>query len=129
MRLTIDTTTIKFAAAGVAEPVLDFATKSQKTDEHSVPLFQVPVFSAGGGIKDAFTVKVAGEVKGLGCTYELRGREGVKRPGFHRGFDLHWVLLPSRLLNLGPSERLNSCQRLIPGVCSGRQLAPSILRS
>ncbi len=76
MRLTIDTTTIKFAAAGVAEPVLDFATKSQKTDEHSVPLFQVPVFSAGGGIKDAFTVKVAGEVKGLGCTYELRGREG-----------------------------------------------------
>ena len=26
-------------------------------------------------------------------------------------FDLHWVLLPSRLLNLGPSERLNSCQR------------------
>ena len=101
MRLTIDTTTIKFAAAGAAEPVLDFATKSQKTDEHSVPLFQVPVFSAGGGIKDAFTVKVAGEVKGLGCTYELRGREGVKRPGFHRGFDLHWVLLPIPVLNSG----------------------------
>ena len=50
MRLPIDTTTIKFAAAGAAEPVLDFATKSQKTDEHGVPLFQVPVFAAGGGI-------------------------------------------------------------------------------
>ena len=49
MRLPIDTTTIKFAASGDAELVLDFATKSQKTDEHGVPLFQVPVFSAVGG--------------------------------------------------------------------------------
>ena len=65
MRLPIDTTTIKFAAAGAAEPVLDFATKSQKTDEHGVPLFQVPVFAAGSGIKDSITVKVAGEVRGL----------------------------------------------------------------
>ena len=65
MRLPIDTTTIKFAAAGAAEPVLDFATKSQKTDEHGVPLFQVPVFAAGGGIKDSITIKFAGDVKGL----------------------------------------------------------------
>ena len=65
MRLPIDTNSIKFAAAGAAEPVLDFATKSQKTDEHGVPLFQVPVFAAGGGIKDSITIKVAGDFKGL----------------------------------------------------------------
>ena len=35
--------------------------------------------------------------------------------------NLHWVLLPSRLLNLGPSERLNSCQRLIPRSFDGEQ--------
>lgn len=65
MRLPIDTAAIKFAAAGPAEPVLDFATKTPKTDENGVPLFQVPVFAAGSGIKDSITVKVAGEVKGL----------------------------------------------------------------
>ena len=65
MRLPIDTAAIKFAAAGPAEPVLDFATKAPKTDENGVPLFQVPVFAAGSGIKDSITVKVAGEVKGL----------------------------------------------------------------
>jgi hypothetical protein len=65
MRLPIDTAAIKFAAAGPAEPVLDFASKAHKTDENGVPLFQVPVFAAGSGIKDSITVKVAGEVKGL----------------------------------------------------------------
>ena len=65
MRLPIDTAAIKFAAAGPAEPVLDFATKAPKTDENGVPLFQVPVFAAGSGIKDSIMVKVAGEVKGL----------------------------------------------------------------
>ena len=65
MRLPIDTAAIKFAAAGPAEPVLDFATKTPKTDENGVPLFQVPVFAAGSGIKDSITVKVAGEVRCL----------------------------------------------------------------
>ena len=89
MRLPIDTNSIKFAAAGAAEPVLDFATKSQKTDEHGVPLFQVPVFAAGGGIKDSITIKVAGEVKGLseftllkitglvGQTWEVGDNHGI----------------------------------------------------
>ena len=36
----------------------------------------------------------------------------VNRTGKVGGSDLHWVLLPSRLLNLGPSERLNSGQLL-----------------
>ena len=66
MRLPIDTSTVKFAAAGLAEPVLDFETKAPKTDENGVPLFNVPVFAAGGpGIKDSITIKVAGEPKGL----------------------------------------------------------------
>ena len=65
MRLPIDTTTVKFAAAGPAEPVLDFETRQPKTDENGVPLFNVPVFAAGSGVKDSITIKVAGEVKGL----------------------------------------------------------------
>ncbi len=62
MRLPIDTTTVKFAAAGPAEPVLDFETRQPKTDENGVPLFYVPVFAAGSGVKDSITIKVAGEV-------------------------------------------------------------------
>ena len=65
MRLPIDTATVKFAAAGPAEPVLDFETRQPKTDENGVPLFNVPVFAAGSGAKDSITIKVAGEVKGL----------------------------------------------------------------
>jgi len=63
MRLPIDTTTVKFAAAGPAEPVLDFETRQPKTDENGVPLFDVPVFAAGSGVKDS--IKMAAEVKGL----------------------------------------------------------------
>ena len=65
MRLPIDTNSIKFAAAGPSEPLLDFATKAQRTDENCMAIFQVPVFAAGSGVKDSITIKVAGEVKGL----------------------------------------------------------------
>jgi hypothetical protein len=65
MRLPIDTTTVKFAAAGPAEPVLDYETRTPKLDENGVALFNVPLFAAGTGIKDSITVKVAGEPKGL----------------------------------------------------------------
>jgi hypothetical protein len=34
MRLPIDTTSIKFAAAGPVEPVLEFATKVPQIDEN-----------------------------------------------------------------------------------------------
>ena len=43
--------------------MLDFANKTQKSDENAIALFQVPVFAAGSRIKDSTTVKVAGEVK------------------------------------------------------------------
>ena len=36
MRLPIDTTTVKFAAAGPAEPVLDFETRQPKTEPDSM---------------------------------------------------------------------------------------------
>lgn len=66
MRLPIDTTSVKFAAAGPAEPVLDYETRAPKLDENGVALFNVPLFAAGTGVKDSITVKVAGEPKGLG---------------------------------------------------------------
>ena len=65
MRLPIDTGTVKFAAASPAEPVLDYETRAPKLDENGTPLYPVPLFAAGGGIKDSITVKVAGDVMGL----------------------------------------------------------------
>jgi hypothetical protein len=65
MRLPIDTQTVKFAAAGAAEPVLDYETRAPKTDENGTALFNVPLFAAGSGVKDSITVKVSGEPKGL----------------------------------------------------------------
>jgi hypothetical protein len=65
MKLPIDTTAVKFAAAGPAQPVLDYETRAAKLDENGTALFNVPLFAAGTGIKDSITVKVAGEPKGL----------------------------------------------------------------
>ena len=65
MKLPIDTGSVKFAAAGPAEPVLDYETRAPKLDENGTPLFNVPLFADGTGIKDSITVKVAGEPKGL----------------------------------------------------------------
>jgi hypothetical protein len=65
MRLPIDTQTVKFAAAGPAEPVLDYETRAPKVDENGTALFNVPLFAAGSGVKDSITVKVSGEPKGL----------------------------------------------------------------
>lgn len=65
MRLPIDTQSVKFAAAGPAEPILDYETRAPKLDETGTPLYSVPIFAAGGGIKDSIAVKVVGEPKGL----------------------------------------------------------------
>ena len=89
MKLPIDTGSVKFAAAGPAEPVLDYETRAPKLDENGTPLFNVPLFAAGTGIKDSITVKVAGEPKGLSeftmvkvtnliaTTWEVGGNHGV----------------------------------------------------
>jgi hypothetical protein len=65
MKLPIDTGSVKFAAAGPVEPVLDYETRAPKLDESGAALFAVPLFAVGTGIRDSITVKVAGDVKGL----------------------------------------------------------------
>ena len=65
MKLPIDTGSVKFAAAGPVEPVLDYKTRAPKLDESGSALFAVPLFAVGTGIRDSITVKVAGDVKGL----------------------------------------------------------------
>ena len=80
MRLPIDTSAVKFAAAGPSEPVLDFATKAQRTDENGVGIFQVPAFAAGSGFKDLITIKVAGGVRGSPLVGVVdRGHGGAPR--------------------------------------------------
>jgi hypothetical protein len=90
MRLPIDTGSVKFAAAGPAEPVLDYETRAPKLDENDVALFAVPLFALGSGVRDNITVKVAGDVKGLGeftlvkvtnllaTTWEVGNNHGVR---------------------------------------------------
>ena len=70
MRLPIDTATVKFAAAGPAEPVLDYETRTPKLDENGVALFNVP----DGRIKfdRALTIDEAADV--LGVSYATARR-------------------------------------------------------
>lgn len=88
MRLPVDTTTVSFVSAGVAEPVLDFETKAPKIEDGQ-PLFNVHLFALGGGSRESITVKVLGEPKGLGdftpvkvtglmaVTWSMNDRNGV----------------------------------------------------
>ena len=66
MRLPVDTTAVRFVAAGPPEASVDFTTKAQRVDESGVPLFQVHLFAVGGGARDVISVRIAGEVKGIG---------------------------------------------------------------
>jgi hypothetical protein len=89
MRLPIDTQTVHFVAAGPAEAVIDFETKTQRVDATGQPLFNVHLFALGGGSRDSITVKVGGEPKGLGdftpvkvtalmaSTWEVGDKHGV----------------------------------------------------
>ena len=61
MRLPIDTGTVKFAAAGPAEPVLDYETRVPKLDENGTALFNVPLFAAGTGVRWMVIGKVSAE--------------------------------------------------------------------
>ena len=61
MRLPIDTGTVKFAAAGPAEPVLDYETRVPKLDENGTALFNVPLFAAGTGVRRMVIGKVSAE--------------------------------------------------------------------
>ena len=65
MRLPVDTTAVRFVAAGPPEASVDFSTKAQRTDDTGAPLFQVHLFAVGGGARDVISVRVAGEPKGI----------------------------------------------------------------
>ncbi len=67
MRLPVDTSVVHFVSAGPAEPSVDFDTKQQKIDAKGVAINQVHLFVVGdGGTREVITVKVSGDVRGLG---------------------------------------------------------------
>ena len=67
MRLPVDTSVVHFVSAGPAEPSIDFDTKQPKTDAKGVAINQVHLFVVGdGGTREVISVKVSGDVKGLG---------------------------------------------------------------
>ena len=65
MKLPIDTTGMTFLAAGPAEPVLDFESKTAKVDENGAALFSVQVVALAEGGAEVIGVKIAGEPKGI----------------------------------------------------------------
>ena len=75
MKLPIDTTGMTFLAAGPAEPVLDFESKTAKVDENGMPLFSVQVVAPAEGGADVIGVKIAGEPMGVaqGATVKVTG--------------------------------------------------------
>ena len=90
MRLPVDTSVVHFVSAGPSEPVVDFDTKQPKTDANGTPVNQVHLFVVGdGGTREVITVKVSGEIRGLGLftpvkvtdllatTWSMADRSGV----------------------------------------------------
>ena len=90
MRLPVDTSVTHFVSAGPSEPVIDFDSKAQKLDPNGVALNQVHLFVVGdGGTREVITVKISGEVRGLGqftpvkvtdlvaTTWSMDNRSGV----------------------------------------------------
>jgi hypothetical protein len=89
MRLPVDTTVVHFVSAGPAEPSIDFDTKVQKLDAKGVGINQVHLFVVGESTREVITVKVAGDVRGLGqftpvkvtdlvaTTWNMADRSGV----------------------------------------------------
>jgi hypothetical protein len=90
MRLPVDTSVVSFVSAGPSEPAVEFDTKAQKTDAKGVAINQVHLFVVGdGGTREVITVKVPGEVKGIGqftpvkvtdlvaFTWTMKDRSGV----------------------------------------------------
>ncbi len=75
MKLPIDTSGMTFLAAGPPEPVLDFASKAPKVDEHGAPLHSVQVVALNDGGAEVISVKVAGQPKGVtqGATVKITG--------------------------------------------------------
>lgn len=77
MRFPVDTAAVHFVAAGPPEPAVDFDTKTPKTDDNGLPIYNVYLFAVGAGGRDLLTVKVAGEPKGIGEFTPVRIRDLV----------------------------------------------------
>jgi hypothetical protein len=90
MRLPVDTSVTHFVSAGPSEPVVDFDTKQPKVDPNGVAVNQVHLFVVGdGGTREVISVKISGEVRGLGqftpvkvtdlvaSTWSMDNRSGV----------------------------------------------------
>ena len=77
MRLPVDTSAVSFVSAGPPEPAIDFDTKAQKTDDSGLLINQVHLFTVGAGGRDVITVKVAGDIKGVGEFTPVRVTELV----------------------------------------------------
>jgi hypothetical protein len=66
MRLSVDTSVMRFISSGPPEPTLDFETRAPKLDDEGRAIFQVHLFVVVAGGQELMTVKVAGEPKGIG---------------------------------------------------------------
>jgi len=72
MKLPIDTNGMTFLAAGPAEAVLDFDSKSAKVDENGEFIYAVQVVVLAKGGAEVINVKVAGEPKGIAQAVPLK---------------------------------------------------------
>ena len=89
MRLPVDTSAVNFVSAGAPEPAIEYGTKVQETDDKGLGVNKVHLFVVGGGTREVITVKVAGELKGIGeftpvkvtelvaTTWNMADRNGV----------------------------------------------------
>jgi hypothetical protein len=66
MKLPVDTSGLRFVAAGEPEPDLDFETKAQRADDSGQPIFKVHLFAVGSSGRDVITAKVVSPGKGIG---------------------------------------------------------------
>ena len=84
MRIPVDTSAVSFVSAGPPEAAVDFDTKVQKTDDKGLPIIAVHLFVVGAGTREVITVKVAGDIKGLGDFTPVKVTDwGKERTPFH----------------------------------------------
>jgi hypothetical protein len=62
----VDTSAVRLVSAGPPEPALEFGTKQQETDDKGVGINKIHLFAVGDGTREVLTVKVAGEIRGVG---------------------------------------------------------------
>jgi hypothetical protein len=66
MRLPVDTDAVSVLAAGPPEPAFEYGTKQQEVDDKGVAVNKVHLIVVGGGTREIVTVKVPGDMRGVG---------------------------------------------------------------